>query len=160
MPILLIFFCAVVVIFILAKLSRRPPHFPPGKIDYVYTIFTLFCPQYLVTLLVLKIGSKGNTRETFATLTGPRGAPLLGYAPFLPKKEPLFKAMQKLAEEYGPVTGFYLGTTQPFISVVGTQAVKEALQNNDLNGRPSGALLLSRTFGERLGNISELSIKF
>jgi hypothetical protein len=61
--------------------------------------------------------------------------------------------MQKLAKTYGPVTGFYLGTTQPMISVVGTEAVKEALQNNDLNGRPSGAILLTRTFGERLGNL-------
>ncbi|EFX83960.1 hypothetical protein DAPPUDRAFT_47261 [Daphnia pulex] len=61
--------------------------------------------------------------------------------------------MQKLARTYGPVTGFYLGPTQPMISVVGTEAVREALQNNDLNGRPSGAILLSRTFGERLGLI-------
>nr|CAH0098576.1 unnamed protein product [Daphnia galeata] len=38
----------------------------------------------------------------------------------------------------------------PFISVVGPQAVKEALHNNDLNGRPTGAILLSRTFGESL----------
>jgi hypothetical protein len=52
----------------------------------------------------------------------------------MPRKEPFFKAMQKLAKTYGPVTGFYLGPTQPMISVVGTEAVKEALQNNDLNG--------------------------
>jgi methyl farnesoate epoxidase/farnesoate epoxidase len=38
--------------------------------------------------------------------------------------------MQKLAK----TTGFYLGPTQPFISVVEPQAAKEALQNNDLNG--------------------------
>jgi hypothetical protein len=78
--------------------------------------------------------------------------PLLGYAPLMPKKDPFFKTMQKLAKTYGPVTGFYLGPTQPFISVVGTQAVREALQNKDLNGRPTGAIILSRTFGERLGN--------
>ncbi len=79
---------------------------------------------------------------------------MLGYAPLMPKKEPIFKVMQKLAKTYGPVTGFYLGPTQPFISVVGPQAVKEALQNNDLNGRPSGAMLKTRTFGERLGKIA------
>jgi hypothetical protein len=78
--------------------------------------------------------------------------PLLGYAPFLrKKKEPLVKTMQKLAKIYGPVTGFYLGPTQPFISVFGPEAVKEALQNNDLNGRPSSAILRTRTFGESLG---------
>jgi hypothetical protein len=60
--------------------------------------------------------------------------------------------MQKLSKTYGPVTGFYLGPIQPFISVVGPQAVKEALHNNDLNGRPTGAILLSRTFGESLGH--------
>jgi methyl farnesoate epoxidase/farnesoate epoxidase len=69
-------------------------------------------------------------------------------------KEPIFKAMQKLAKTYGPVTGFYLGPTQPFISVVGPEAVKEALHNNDLNGRPSNAILIrTRTFGEKLGRI-------
>ena len=78
--------------------------------------------------------------------------PLLGYAPLMPKKEPIFKFMQKLSKTYGPVTGFYLGPIQPFISVVGPQAVKEALHNNDLNGRPTGAILLSRTFGESLGH--------
>jgi methyl farnesoate epoxidase/farnesoate epoxidase len=79
---------------------------------------------------------------------------LLGYlSPVLSKKESFAKAMQKLAKKYGPVTGFYSGPiTQPMISVVGTEAVKEALQDKDLNGRPSGAILLSRTFGERLGN--------
>ncbi|XP_046454333.1 methyl farnesoate epoxidase-like isoform X1 [Daphnia pulex] len=82
---------------------------------------------------------------------GPRGLPLLGYSPLMPTKDPFFKTMQKLAKTYGPVTGFYLGPTQPFISVVGAQAVREALQNGDLSGRPSGAILLSRTFGERLG---------
>jgi methyl farnesoate epoxidase/farnesoate epoxidase len=72
----------------------------------------------------------------------------------MPTKDPFFKTMQKLAKTYGPVTGFYLGPTQPFISVVGAQAVREALQNGDLSGRPSGAILLSRTFGERLGKLN------
>lgn len=71
----------------------------------------------------------------------------------MPTKDPFFKTMQKLAKTYGSVTGFYLGPTQPFISVVGAQAVREALQNNDLSGRPSGAIVLSRTFGERLGKL-------
>jgi methyl farnesoate epoxidase/farnesoate epoxidase len=78
--------------------------------------------------------------------------PLLGFAPFLPKNEPFFRVIQKMAEKYGPVTGFYLGSFLPFISVDGKKAVKEALHNNDLNGRPSGTLLKSRTFGEKLGN--------
>ncbi|EFX83937.1 hypothetical protein DAPPUDRAFT_194538 [Daphnia pulex] len=82
---------------------------------------------------------------------GPRGVPLLGFAPFLPKNEPFFRAMQKMAEKYGPVTGFYLGPFLPFISVDGHKAVKEALHNNDLNGRPSGTLVISRTFGKKLG---------
>ncbi len=84
--------------------------------------------------------------------TGPRGVPLLGFAPFLPKNEPFFRAMQKMAKKYGSVTGFYLGPFLPFISVDGKTAVKEALHNNDLNGRPSGTLVISRTFGEKLGN--------
>ena len=80
--------------------------------------------------------------------------PLLGYiTPFLSKKEPFYKIMQNLAKKYGPVTGFYIGP-KAFISVVGPEAVREALQNNDLNSRPSGALLLNSffgTFGKELG---------
>ena len=86
--------------------------------------------------------------------------PLLGYTPLMSKKEPFFKVMQKLSKTYGPVTGFYLGPTQPFISVVGPQAVKEVLHNSDLNGRPTGAILLSRTFGESLGKYSFSLNKF
>lgn len=59
--------------------------------------------------------------------------------------------MKKLAKTYGPVAGFYVGPNQPFISVVGPQAVKEALHNDDLNGRPSNSVILARTFGEKLG---------
>jgi hypothetical protein len=72
-----------------------------------------------------------------------RGMPLLGYAPFLSTKEPLFRVMQKMAKTYGPVTGFYLGPSLAFISVDGPKAAKEALHNNDLNGRPSGSVVIS-----------------
>ncbi|XP_032795655.1 methyl farnesoate epoxidase [Daphnia magna] len=82
---------------------------------------------------------------------GPRGVPLLGYAPLLAKKGPLFKLILNLTKKYGPVTGFYVGPTQPFICVAGPKAVKEALHNDDLDGRPCGAILMSRTFGKRLG---------
>ncbi|XP_046454340.1 methyl farnesoate epoxidase-like isoform X1 [Daphnia pulex] len=82
---------------------------------------------------------------------GPRGMPLLGFAPFFPTNKPFFSTLQKMAKKYGPVIGFYLGPTQPFISVDGKQAAKEALLNNDLNGRPSGTVIISRSFGEKLG---------
>lgn len=78
--------------------------------------------------------------------------PLLGYGPFIPRKLPMPTFLQNLAKKYGPVTGFFLGP-QAFVSVVGPQAIKEALLNEDLNGRPSGAIIKSRTFGEKLGNL-------
>lgn len=62
--------------------------------------------------------------------------------------------MHKLSEIYGPVVGFYLGPKQPVISVCGYDAVKEALQNDDLNGRPSNELIETRTFGKKLGTVS------
>lgn len=62
--------------------------------------------------------------------------------------------MQRLSEIYGPVVGFYLGPNQPVISVCGYDAVKEALQNEDLNGRPSNELIETRTFGKKLGTTS------
>ena len=55
--------------------------------------------------------------------------PLLGYiTPLLSTKEPFYKILQNLAKTYGPVTGFYIGP-KAFISVVGPEAVREALQN-------------------------------
>jgi len=63
-----------------------------------------------------------------------------------------YKALQTLATKYGPVCGFYLGPRTPFISVCGTKAVREALLNDDINGRPSNWFILSRTFGESLGD--------
>lgn len=78
---------------------------------------------------------------------------MLGYIPFLGKHDPDFphKAMKKLADLYGSVTGFYLGPVQANISVCGYAAVKEALVNKDLDGRPSSAARRERTFGKRLG---------
>jgi methyl farnesoate epoxidase / farnesoate epoxidase len=88
----------------------------------------------------------------YLLLTGPRGVPLLGYIPFIKKHDPVypFRAMIKLSEMYGPVVGFYMGPTQPLISVCGHEAVKEALHNDDLNGRPS--LVARRTYGADLGS--------
>ena len=87
----------------------------------------------------------------FSLFKGPRGLPLFGNTFQFSKNEPVYKSLQRLAKTYGPVTGFYLGPTQPFISVVGYEAVKEALLNDDLNARPSGPVLQSRSFGEKLG---------
>jgi hypothetical protein len=42
MIILLISFCAVVAIFFLIKLTLRPPHFLPGKIDHVAYKISIF----------------------------------------------------------------------------------------------------------------------
>jgi hypothetical protein len=45
---------------------------------------------------------------------GPMRLPLVGYIPFI-NKLLAHKAMKKLAEIHGPVTGFYMGPVQPFI---------------------------------------------
>lgn len=92
-------------------------------------------------------------RMDFNYYTGPRGLPIVGYIPFLTKLDPEYPhlALKKLADQYGPVTGFYLGPTQPFISVCGYEAVKEALNNDDLIGRPSNVVRRERTFGQKLG---------
>ena len=86
--------------------------------------------------------------------SGPMGLPFVGYIPFINKLDPLVhKAMKKLAEIHGPVTGFFLGPIQPFISVCGYEAVKEALHNEDLNGRPSSGTITDRTFMKDSVNI-------
>ena len=69
--------------------------------------------------------------------------PLVGYAPFINRHDPIYphRGMMKLAEKYGPVTGFYMGPKQPLISVCGAEAVREVLKNEDLNARPITAAL-------------------
>ncbi|KAK4014851.1 hypothetical protein OUZ56_027361 [Daphnia magna] len=59
--------------------------------------------------------------------------------------------MKKMGEVYGPVVGTYVGPTQPIISVCGHEAIKEAMLNDDLSGRPELAIMMARTFGEGLG---------
>lgn len=148
MAVLLVLFYALVIV-ALIKLSLRPSNFPPGMI-LIATFDIEFRNQISVKKLIpYNIGCE----------LGPRGVPFLGYAPFLSTKEPLFRVMQKMAKTYGPVTGFYLGPVLAFISVDGQKAVTEALHNNDLNGRPSGSVILSRTFGEKLGALPKVAYK-
>lgn len=95
------------------------------------------------------------------TTSGPRGLPFLGYTPLVRQLDPryVYKGLMRLAEVYGPVTGFYHGVTAtPVVSVCGYRAVKEALANDDLAGRfrsngdiPAGTLT---------HNICSLSIFF
>ena len=79
----------------------------------------------------------------------------MGYAPFMTRLEPKkpYRALQKLAAKYGPVTGFYVGPKTPFIVVCGAKTVREALLNDDLIGRPNNGFIVSRTFGESLGTL-------
>jgi len=51
---------------------------------------------------------------------GPRGLPLVGYLPFLNKLDPdyPFRGMAKLANVYGPVTGFYMGPRLSYKSTI------------------------------------------
>ena len=59
--------------------------------------------------------------------------------------------MMNLSKIYGPVVGLFMGPSQPVISVCGYEAVKEALQNPDLDGRNDHETYKSRMFGQRLG---------
>lgn len=80
--------------------------------------------------------------------------PLVGYLPFLSSWDQQYphRALQKMSEVYGPVTGFYLGLST-MISVCSHEAVKEAMLNENLNGRPHSSITLARNFGENLGNL-------
>lgn len=94
--------------------------------------------------------------KSFVTVVakGPIGLPIVGYVPFMNKHDPsgyTFKSFAKMSEKYGSVVGFFLGPSQPFIAVCGYEAVKEALHNQDLDGRINTNSVKIRTFGERLG---------
>lgn len=60
--------------------------------------------------------------------------------------------MAKMNKIYGPVVGLFFGPSQPLIAVCGHEAAKEALLNEDLNGRPTTAVLQARTYDKKLGN--------
>lgn len=59
--------------------------------------------------------------------------------------------MKKLGDVYGPIVGLFMGPSLPLISVCSHEAIKEALLNEDLNGRPQSLSAQSRTFWEELG---------
>ena len=59
--------------------------------------------------------------------------------------------MAKMSKAYGPVVGFFVGPNQPMIAVCSHEAIKEALHNEDLNGRPTNAVIQARTYDEKLG---------
>lgn len=77
--------------------------------------------------------------------------PLVGYIPFLATGDQPQNFLKKLGDVYGPVTGLFLGPTQPFIIVRGYEAVKEALLNDDLNGRMDSSIIRARSYGKRIG---------
>ncbi|XP_032796985.2 methyl farnesoate epoxidase [Daphnia magna] len=108
--------------------------------------------EFCLTIFLVGLTIKA-TKRPHNFPPGPRGLPLLGYLPFLSSWDPQYphKAMKKISEVYGPVVGMYFGLSKPIISVCGHEAVKEALHNEDLDGRPYIPAALGRTFGEHLG---------
>jgi hypothetical protein len=62
---------------------------------------------------------------------------------------PPHKAIGNLAHKYGEVAGFYLGRA-PVVLVSGLAAIREALNNPDLQGRPTTAIhrLENKKLGE------------
>lgn len=130
----------VLLVWLVVSACRRPRNFPPGK--------------YL-GIIVERHSHLEKMEEVNVRLLrlGPRGLPLIGYLPFIKRHDPsgvLYKSLKKLSDIYGPVVGFYLGT-QPFVSVCGYEAVKEALRHPDLDGRVDTDVIKMRTFGDRLG---------
>lgn len=83
--------------------------------------------------------------------------PIIGYIPFLKRLHPVHThlGLKKLNDAYGPVTGVFLGPWQPFVSVTGFKAVREALLNDDLAGRVVTASKKERSFGLQLGNYTD-----
>ncbi|KAK7085879.1 hypothetical protein SK128_006582 [Halocaridina rubra] len=100
----------------------------------------------MVILLTLVYRS---TRKPKGFPPGPPRYPLVGYAPFL-EKHLVHKHMWRLSSTYGSVYGIYLGPERTVI-VNGWEACKEALANDDLNGRPINTTLTLRDDGLQKG---------
>lgn len=79
---------------------------------------------------------------------GPPRLPIVGFLPFLEKHLP-HKQLWRLSSTYGPVVGLYFAM-QKIAVVNGWEALKEALQNDDLNGRPE-SLFTNLLYGRQRG---------
>ncbi|XP_050712088.1 methyl farnesoate epoxidase-like isoform X4 [Eriocheir sinensis] len=88
-----------------------------------------------LVLLLLYLG----TRKPRGYPPGPPRLPLMGYIPFMDANLP-HKKLWRLSSTYGPVVGLFFGN-RPAVVVNGWEAVKEALMNEDLNGRPESAFV-------------------
>ena len=93
-------------------------------------------------------------------MIGPRGWPIIGFIPKISslengKQVNLYESMWKLSDIFkSNVLGFFIGpNSQPFICVNGPEAVREALHNNDLNGRADTPFIRGRTFGLGIGKL-------
>ena len=148
MAALVLILVVVLILIGLVKLSFRPSNFPPGKKDIKFTLIesVILSPQLIL--------------RNIYSLSGPRGWPLVGNLPLLFGDEPPHTKLQNLAKTYGPVIGLFVGPVRPFVSVTGYKAVKEALLNDDLIGRPQSAVVRSRSFGENLGKNRAKLFKF
>ena len=75
--------------------------------------------MFVQLLLLLVLLALISVRRPKNFPPGPRGLPLVGYLPFLNKLDPdyPFRGMAKLANVYGPVTGFYMGPRLSFTSI-------------------------------------------
>lgn len=92
----------------------------------------------------------------FLSCAGPRGVPFLGSLPFISywhKSKRAYEGLTELHTQYGPVIGFCIGP-QPVVSFGGSQACKEALQIESLNGRPDSAPARMKSRGKRMGGIN------
>lgn len=116
---------------------------------------TILFALFIFSILVLIAKS---VKRPFNFPPGPKGMPLIGYLPkytsHTPEGEPvnIYQYLNNVSKTFGPVAGFFMGPLQtPFISVCGAEAVKEALNNPDLDGRPDTPVGRSRTAGLGLG---------
>jgi hypothetical protein len=63
------------------------------------------------------------------------------------------KAIGNLAHKYGEVAGFYLGPS-PMVLVSGLAAIREALNNPELQGRPTSAI--NKLENKKLGEVQRI----
>ncbi|KAK4314949.1 hypothetical protein Pmani_013817 [Petrolisthes manimaculis] len=108
-------------------------------------MLTLVLTVLLTVALLLYYG----TRKPRGFPPGPPRLPIVGFLPFMDSHLP-HKQLWRLSSTYGPVVGLYFGV-QPAIVVNGWDANKEALLNDDLNGRPTGSSSTIPFDGKDLG---------
>lgn len=121
--------------------SQKPKGYPPGKKKKKKTFWEFNFDKKMVLIIII-------------VFQGPRWWPILGSALEVERLRKstgfLYETFAILYKRYGPVVGLKIGKDR--IVILNTyESWRSMAQNEDCDGRPTGPVYQTRTWGERKG---------